>query len=64
LTNMANLSMVRGFHATWNSDGTRVAFVSRPAGRSNSEVYVMDADGSNLNRITYTNYNHIYLDWR
>ncbi|MFQ6041979.1 MAG: TolB family protein [Candidatus Poribacteria bacterium] len=64
LTNMANLSMTRGFHATWNGDGTRVAFASKPPGRSNSEVYIMDADGSNLNRITHTNYNHLYLDWR
>jgi len=64
LANLANLSMIRGWDATWNSDGTRVAFVSRPAGRSNSEVYVMDADGNNQIRITYTNYNHKHLDWR
>jgi len=64
LTNMTNLSMVHGWDATWNSDGTRIAFVSRQAGRSNSDVYVMDADGSNQIRITYTNYNHMHLDWR
>ena len=64
LKNMANLSMIRGWDATWNADGTRIAFISIPAGRSNSEVYVMDADGTNQIRITYTNYNHKHLDWR
>jgi len=64
LTNMTNLSMFRGWDATWNGDGTRIAFVSRQPGRSNSDVYVMDADGSNQVCITYTNYNHMHLDWR
>jgi len=64
LTHMTNLSMFHGWDATWNSDGTRIAFVSRQPGRSNSDVYVMDADGSNQKCITYANYNHIHLDWR
>lgn len=64
LTNVTNLSMFRGWDAMWNSDGTRIAFVSRQPGRSNSDIYVMDADGSNQRCITYTNYNHMHLDWR
>lgn len=63
LTNLKNLSMRRGWDATWNSDGTCVAFVSKPADRSNSEIYVMDADGGNQIRITHTNYDHKHLDW-
>lgn len=64
LANMAKLSMIRGGDATWNGDGTRVAFVSRPPGWSNSEIYIMNSDGSNQTRITFTNYNYMHLDWR
>jgi len=64
LVNMTNLSMTRGWDATWNNDGSRVAFISTPSGRSNSEVYVMDSDGRNQICITHTNYNHMHLDWR
>jgi len=64
LANMTNLSMFRGWDATWNGDGTMIAFVSRRPNRSNSDIYIMNADGSNQRCITETNYNHMHLDWR
>ena len=36
--------------ADWSPDGTRIAFTSERDG--NREIYVMDADGSNLIRVT------------
>ena len=35
---------------TWSPDGKRIAFTSARDG--NLEIYVIDADGSNLRRIT------------
>src|SRR5947199_241856 len=35
---------------TWSPDGTRIAFWSNRDGKS--EIYVMDADGSNVKRLT------------
>jgi hypothetical protein len=38
---------------TWSPDGTRLAFVATPtAGNGSTEVYTIDADGSNLVQIT------------
>jgi TolB protein len=37
---------------TWSPDGERIAFVSRRQG-GNVDIYVMNADGSNLVRLTY-----------
>ena len=37
-------------HPTWSPDGTRIAFMSGPRS-SDKELYVMDADGSNVRKI-------------
>jgi Tol biopolymer transport system component len=38
---------------TWSPDGTRLAFVATPsAGNGSTEIYTIDADGSNLVQIT------------
>ena len=37
-------------HPAWSPDGSRIAFTSGRHG--NSEIYVMDADGSNQTRLT------------
>jgi Tol biopolymer transport system component len=39
-------------HPSWSPDGKRIAFVSRRDG--NSEIYIMNADGSQQTRITNT----------
>jgi TolB protein len=48
-------------HPRWSSDGTKIAFVSNRDG--NFEIYVMDADGSNVQRLTNTPANERGLDW-
>jgi len=43
------------FHPTWSPDGTRIAFESVPTGGSahvNTEILIMDANGSNLQPIS------------
>lgn len=37
---------------SWSPDGARIAFSSTRAGRGNFDIYVMNADGSNLVRLT------------
>ena len=41
---------IHNFLPAWSPDGTRIAFMSNRDG--NPEIYVMNADGSNLRRIT------------
>ena len=36
----------------WSPDGTRIAFASNRDGIANLEIYVMNADGSNLTKLT------------
>jgi Tol biopolymer transport system component len=50
LTNNA----VDDFMPTWSPDGSLIAFSSGLPGGDHWEVYVMNADGSNLRRVTYT----------
>ncbi|WP_419194997.1 cadherin domain-containing protein, partial [Novipirellula herctigrandis] len=39
-------------HASWSPDGSKIAFRSDRDG--NDDIYVMDADGSNVTRLTFT----------
>ncbi|MBK9055699.1 MAG: PD40 domain-containing protein [Chloroflexi bacterium] len=45
----------------WSPDGQRIVFVSERDG--NAELYVMNADGSNLIRLTYTAAAEQSPDW-
>jgi Tol biopolymer transport system component len=44
--------------ARWSPDGTRIAFKSTRGGNGKWDVYVMNADGSNVTRLTDTANNH------
>ena len=49
---------------TWSSDGARLAFVARPAdGNGTTEIFTVDADGSNLVRITQNEVNDDSPAW-
>lgn len=41
-------------HPTWSPDGTKIAFIRSTPGSGRSDIYMMDADGSNLTRLTAT----------
>ena len=59
-----NLSMSSGRHATWSPDGAQVAFVSRPSGNKNFEIFVVKIETGDVTQVTYTNYDHFDLHWR
>ena len=44
--------------ARWSPDGTRIAFKSTRGGNGKWDIYVMNADGSNITRLTDTANNH------
>jgi Tol biopolymer transport system component len=46
----------------WSPDGRQIAYVS-DAG-NNKDIYIMDADGSNLHRLTYEKSTEGYPSWR
>ena len=48
--------------AVWSSGGTHVAYVSNIEG--SWQVYVMQADGSNLRRVTDGEANYLLPAWR
>ena len=50
--------------ATLNKNASRVAFTSVPGGKSNSEIYVVDADGENETQLTNSVVSHLDLDWQ
>lgn len=49
------------FYPKWSPDGSRIAFSSNRDG--NYEMYVMDADGSNIRRLTNTSEDEFESDW-
>lgn len=50
--------------AVWSPDGTRIAFTSTRSTRGgNSDIYVMDADGSNIARLTTDPGSHRHPAW-
>ncbi len=46
---------------SWSPDGTRIAFVSNRTGRP--QIYVMNADGSNVQRMTFAGPYNTGPDW-
>ncbi len=46
----------------WSPDGTQIAFISDTHG--NADVFIMNADGSNVRRITYDKANDYHPTWR
>jgi Tol biopolymer transport system component len=51
----------REFQPTWSPDGSRIAFVSDRDG--DTEIYVMNADGTNVRQVTFNNVNDSHPAW-
>ena len=51
-----------GFDPSWSPDGTRIAF-SRAVARFNTEIYVMNADGSDERQLTFESGNDSDPAW-
>lgn len=64
LKNLLNVSRRKAWDATWNGDGTKIAYVARPGDRESLEIFIVKADGTDQVRITNTNYDHLHLDWK
>jgi len=63
-TDPVNLSMTRADNACWSPDGLQIAFISTDGRKRNSEIYIMNADGTEQVQLTNTNYFHIDVDWK
>ena len=48
---------VGDFHPNWSPDGNLITFSSGLPGNDHWEVYVMNANGTNIRRVTYSPYN-------
>ena len=62
--NVMNLSMSSSTGACWSPDASKVAFISQDGRKRNSEIFIMNADGSDQKQLTNTNYFHEEIDWK
>ena len=62
-TGVANLSMAGADDARWNPDGTQIVYTATDGRKRNTEIFIMNADGSGHAQITNTNYFHMDVDW-
>lgn len=60
---IANRALIRGedYNPTWSPDGKQIAFIS--ARNGNQEIYIMNADGSAITRITDSPLDESDPDW-
>jgi Tol biopolymer transport system component len=61
LTNLTN-SDAAEYWPDWSSDGSEIAFISN-RDRHEGEIYIMDADGSHVDRVTYNHEAESQIAW-
>ncbi len=60
-----NLSLYRGHSATWNPDGSEIAFIGGDKnGRRTSEIFVIDVKTGKMQQITSTTHDFFDLHWQ
>ena len=64
-TNQTRLtnSATRQQQPSWSPDSAKIAFMSRPEGGGQWDIYVIDADGSNETQITFDPYDDFHPVW-
>ena len=63
-TGATNLSMTGTGDACWSPEGFQIAFTSTDGRKRNTEIFIMNADGTGHEQLTNTNYFHADVDWR
>lgn len=63
-TEAINLSMAGATDACWNPNGSRIAYTATDGRKRNTEIFIMNADGTDHVQITNTNYFHMDVDWQ
>jgi Tol biopolymer transport system component len=63
-SNLEDLSMASAGYACWSSDGSKVAYTSSDGRKRNTEIFIMNSDGTNHIQLTNTNYFHEDIDWK
>ncbi len=62
--NVMNLSMSPAEGACWSPDGSKIAFIAQDGRKRNTEIFIMNADGTDQKQLTNTNYFHEEIDWK
>lgn len=52
MTNLTRTSAVAEFSPSWAPNGNRIVFAARSTGEDNVDLFLMDADGSGIERLT------------
>ena len=63
-TELTNLSMSEATSACWSPDGAHIAYTATDGRKKNTEIYIMNADGTGHVQLTNTNYFHMDVDWK
>lgn len=61
---VVNLSMSSAEDACWSPDGSQIAYTSTDGRKTNTEIFIMNSDGTGHIQLTNTNYFHLDLDWK
>ena len=61
---VTNLSMSSATDACWGDNGSKIAYTATDGRKGNTELFIMNADGTEHKQLTNTNYFHIDVDWR
>jgi len=59
-----NLSMSNATDACWSKDGSQIAYTTTDGRKGNTEIFIMNADGTGHKQLTNTSYFHTDVDWR